>query len=129
MKDELKSIETLEEVCGYGIMQTPGVFLFSKDGKKIDEIGRSDVNVGRYLSSRLFELKGKYNFYYIKPAYSSIEAFLFHCQLHHKYNCGVHPEPAPNQHWGCPILGCAWDEKRRSRRTGSIFYQPAVIKL
>uniref|UniRef100_A0A7C6A874 Uncharacterized protein n=1 Tax=candidate division WOR-3 bacterium TaxID=2052148 RepID=A0A7C6A874_UNCW3 len=129
MKEELKSIETLEEVCDWGKMQIPGVFLFSSDGKKIDEIGRSDVNVGRYLRGRLFELKRKYNFYYIKPAYSSIEAFLFHCQLYHKYNCGIHPEPPQNQNWGCPILGCVWEERRKTHRVNSVFHKPAVIKI
>ena len=129
MKDELKNIETLEEVCGWGMMQTPGVYLFSRDGQQVDEIGRSDINIGADLRNRLFELRRKYNFYYIKPAYSSLEAFLFHCQFHHRYNCGAHPEPSQNQNWGCPVLGCAWEERRKARSTGLISRKPAVITI
>ena len=127
MKDELNKIETLEEVCAWGMMQTPGVYLFSRDGQTIDEIGRSDVNVGAHLSNRLFELKRKYNFYFIKTAYSSIEAFLYHCQLYHRYNCGLHPEPVKGQNWGCPVLGCAWEEKRKFRNTVSVVRKAQLL--
>lgn len=112
---ELKRIETLEEEVDWAVHQVPGVYLFSKDGQKVDEVGRSDINLGAHLKSRLFELKRKYNFYYLKPSYSSLEAFLFHCQLHHRYNCGEHPEPPNGQNFGCSALGCAWEERRRSR--------------
>ncbi|MEO0115340.1 MAG: hypothetical protein ABIK93_07665 [candidate division WOR-3 bacterium] len=127
MSEELKNIETLEELVSFGKMATPGVVLFSKDGKTVDEISRAD-NIGVYLRGRLFDLKRRYNFYYIKFAYSSIEAFLFHCQLHHRYNCGIHPEPPRNENWGCPVFGCAWEGKRKARKTGSVLYKPAVVK-
>ena len=127
MLEELKAIETLAEVCEDNIMQSPGVFIFSEDGKEVSAIGRAENNVGAFLRSRFGEFRKKFNFYKIEPTYSSLEAFVLHCRLHHRYQIGQHPEPPREKpNWGCPVLGCKWEEERKVRIQTSIFRQPAL---
>ena len=127
MLDELKDIETLEEVCEWEMMQAPGVFIFSEDGRRVSAIGRSETNVGAYLRSRSFDLKQKYSFYKIEPSYSTLEAFLMHCRLYHKHQVGQHPEPTKDKsNWGCPVLGCKWEEQRKNRIRTAVLRQPEL---
>jgi len=76
MLNDLKDIETLDEVCEWEMMQAPGVFIFSEDGSKVSAIGRSEANVGAYLRSRSFDLKQKYNFFKIICSNFSFVSFL-----------------------------------------------------
>jgi hypothetical protein len=127
MGNELKSIETLAEVCDDTTMQSPGVFILSKDGDKITAIGRSENNVGAFLRNRLGEFREKYKFYRVEPTYSSLEAFILHCRLYHKHLIGQHPEPPREKpNWGCPVLGCKWEESRKVRIKTPFFRQPAL---
>jgi hypothetical protein len=127
MNNELKNIETLAEVCEDNAMQSPGVFIFSEDGNSITAIGRSENNIGAFLRNRFGEFRKKYNFYKVEPTYSSFEAFVLHCRLHHKHLIGEHPEPPQEkQNWSCPVLGCKWEETRKTRIKTLVFRQPAL---
>lgn len=83
-----------------------GVFQLSKDGEKIQYVGRADQDLRASLHSMLG--KGYTHFQWVQLPWVK-ETFEMHCRLHH-HGGGLknldnvdHPYPPEGKLWRCPV--------------------------
>lgn len=99
----------LSQVTLRVVVNAPGVYVLSRDGRTAAYVGRSDGDVrNRLLQS---SGQGRYTYFWFDYATSPMQAYKSECELYHTYNPPdnvVHPAVPSGMNWRCPILGCQW---------------------
>jgi hypothetical protein len=100
----------ISEIYNYIDSGTLGVYILSRDGRKVHYVGRSDSNLKGRLKQSIREGTG-YRFFKFKYVYSPMRAYHQECKWWHKYSPpdnSVHPKVPDETNWRCPIKSCEW---------------------
>ncbi len=92
----------------YVTQQSPGVYLFSRDGKTAAYVGRSDTDLNSRIKQSVQEGLG-HTYFWFEYTSSSKDAYLKECDYYHKYNPKDnvnHPAAPLGMNWRCPVIGC-----------------------
>ncbi len=114
---EIKGPHRLDHIDYYVRETAPGVYLLSNDGERIEEVGRSDINVREAIMKACYVQRGvdtKYSYFWIGFTPNAKAAFREHCKLWHQYlymkGIETHPTPPEDANgMGCPMSECDWN--------------------
>jgi hypothetical protein len=90
-------------------VQSPGVYVLSRDGRTAHYVGRSDTCLAARVAASI--QAGRYTHFWFAFRSSPMQAFLAECELYHEYSPadnGNHPAVPIGAQWRCPSLACAW---------------------
>ena len=91
-----------------------GVYCFSRGGKKVHYVGRSDSDLrARMMQSLAQGPNGgpPYTHFWYRQEPSALWAYRKECQLYHQYSPpdnANHPQVPPGTNWRCPEPSCSW---------------------
>jgi hypothetical protein len=92
-----------------GIMSSPGVYVFERNGR-VAYVGRSDSDIDARIGDSY--RAGKYDLKRtILRRSSAMQAYRTECRLYHRHNpCDNdrHPAVPTGANWRCPVKGCRW---------------------
>lgn len=100
----------VSEIRNYVATDIIGVYILSRDGRKVHYVGRSDSNLKGRLKQSILEGWG-YRFFKVKYLNSPMRAYHQECKWWHKYtppDNSVHPKVPEGTYWRCPIKSCYW---------------------
>lgn len=98
----------LEDVDSYVARTSPGIYIFSRDGKTAAYVGRSDDDVRIQIKKLICEDYG-YTYCLVEYASSPKEAYIKECEYYHEYGPPDnlhHPTAPTGTNWKCPVEGC-----------------------
>ena len=94
-----------------------GVYLLSKDGRKVEYVGRSDSDIAQDIKDGANRFRGMQYFWY-EVCSSLKEAHKRECELYHQYTerspllNARHPAAPNDEQWRCPVAGCSSGDAR-----------------
>lgn len=94
-----------------------GVYLLSRDGRKVEYVGRSDKGIAQDVTDAAHRFTG-IQFFWYEECPSPAEAHKRECELYHHYDQrspllnAKHPAAPEGESWRCPIAGCSFGEAR-----------------
>lgn len=103
-------MKPISEIYDYIDSGTLGVYILSRDRRKVHYVGRSDSNLKIRLKQSILEGSG-YRFFKFKYVNSPMRAYHLECKWWHKYtppDNRYHPAVPRWTNWRCPIKSCGW---------------------
>lgn len=98
----------IEDVDSNVTQKSPGVYLFSRDGRIVAYVGRADNDIRTQIKQLVCDDYG-YPYCFFEYTSSAKDAYVKECEYYHKYvplDNTHHPTPPPGTNWKCPVVGC-----------------------